>query len=59
MLSVKNLGPGCYNCYVLEQTAFGAVEGLALKWGTVTRSVMQGLEPKGELIVRKGMTIER
>lgn len=28
MLSIKVLGPGCYNCYVLEQTAVRALESL-------------------------------
>jgi len=29
LLSVKILGSGCYNCYVLEQIEVGALESLA------------------------------
>lgn len=29
MLSIKVLGPGCHNCYVLEKTAVSALESLA------------------------------
>lgn len=32
---------------------------LAVKWGTVTRTLSQGLEPKGELVVQLGNDHER
>lgn len=29
MLNIKILGPGCYNCYAVEQVAVAALEALA------------------------------
>ena len=48
MLSIKILGPGCYNCYAVEQVAIAALEAIAEEMPDVEASI-QHIEDPAEI----------
>jgi hypothetical protein len=45
MLKVKVLGPGCYNCYALEQAVAEALEDLMQENGSIQATLQQVDDP--------------
>jgi hypothetical protein len=48
MLNIKILGPGCYNCYLVEQSAMAALEALTGEYPDL-QATIQHVRSPGEI----------